>query len=304
MFKSESITQETSTVPTLAYLALGLGVLILGTSAMMIAFADAPGPVSGFYRMGIGWLVLTTATFIQKKPASDTPNTDKDAAAGLRWGALAGLFFGLDLVFWTTGILVAGPTKITLLGNTSPLWVGLGTMLIFKERHGLKFWLGLGLALLGMVLVVMPEISSGIDWSGSSLYGLASGLFYGAFFLAAQHGRKLINPLTFVRTSTMVSALVLLTTALILHQPLWGYSMETYGWFLGMGFIVQGLGWFSITYAQGHLPAAIVSPTLLGQPVLTALFSAWLLDERFTPIEAIGGAAVLLGVLLVHLKRK
>jgi len=295
MLKSTTAgTKSTRPQPHLrAYLGLGLGVLILGTSAILIALANAPGPVSGFYRMGIGWLVLTGVAATRKKPKHVSP-------AGLWWGALAGLFFGLDMIFWTTGIMVASPTKTTLLANTSPLWVGLGTMLLFKERHGILFWAGLAVALSGSVLVVGPEIFAGTNLGDSSIYGMASALFYGAFFIAAQHGRQQIDSLSFVRTSTLASTLVLLITAIVLRQPLLGYSWQTYGWFLAMGMIVQATGWLVLTFVQGHLPAAIVSPTLLGQPVLTAIFSALIFGERFTPLDGLGGLAVLIGVLLVN----
>ena len=45
--------------PIKAYLALGLGLTIIGFSAIFVRLADAPGIVSGFYRMLIGALLLT-----------------------------------------------------------------------------------------------------------------------------------------------------------------------------------------------------------------------------------------------------
>jgi drug/metabolite transporter (DMT)-like permease len=56
----------------------------------------------------------------------------------------------------------------------------------------------------------------------------------------------------------------------------------------------------TINYAQGYLPASIVSPTLLGQPVVTAIVAAILLGEQFTTWQIVGGILVLLGVYLVH----
>ena len=246
--------------------------------------------------MGLGWLVLSGAALVSKRPARVNPT-------GLRWAALAGVFFGLDMVFWTTGVMVAGPTKVTLLANTAPLWVGLGAMLIYKERRKPLFWIGLAIALVGSSLVVSPNLPGKGALDFTSLYGMAAALFYGAYFLTAQRGRAEIDALSFVRASTLASTLVLLVAALLLNQPLTGYSIQTIGWFLAMGVVVQAAGWLVISYAQGHLPASIVSPTMLGQPVLTALFSVWLLGERFTLVEAAGGAAVLAGVLLVHRSR-
>lgn len=302
MFNTEVYT----THPLLrAYLALGVGVLILGMSAILVAFAGAPGPVSGFYRMGLGWLVLTGVAVLRPQPARQTAKRSASILkdGGIRWGVLAGVFFGLDMVFWTTGIMAASPTKTTLLANTAPLWVGLGAILIFKEQHGAKFWAGLAVALGGAAVVVAPELFAGADLGDSSLYGVASAIFYGAFFLAAQQGRKQTDSLSFVRVSTLSSTVVLLAAAVLLRQPLTGYSWQTFGWFAAMGVVVQAAGWLVISYAQGQLPASIVSPTLLGQPVLTAVFSALLLGERFTLLDGIGGLAVLAGVLLVNLSR-
>ncbi|MBI3975725.1 MAG: EamA family transporter, partial [Armatimonadetes bacterium] len=63
------------------------------------------------------------------------------------------------------------------------------------------------------------------------------------------------------------------------------------------------LGYLAITYALGHLPASLVAPTLLGQPVVTAALAGPLLGEVLSWGHAAGGAAVLAGVYLVHRSR-
>jgi drug/metabolite transporter (DMT)-like permease len=54
----------------------------------------------------------------------------------------------------------------------------------------------------------------------------------------------------------------------------------------------------------GYLPASIVSPTLLLQPVLTGLLAIPILGQALSLAQIVGGAAVLLGVYIVHRSRQ
>lgn len=276
-----------------SYLSLVSGLVIIGISPILIRLAEAPGPVSGFYRMAIGWLLLTPWFIKRQFKRRSTP-------AQLRPAILAGLFFGGDMVLWTTGVMLAGATIPTLFANTSPLWVGLGALLIFREKLKPGFWLGLLLALTGAVLIL------GVGGSGNDhllegvLLGLGSAVFYGSYFLAGQRSREQLDPLTFLWVVSFVCSLVLLAAVLVLGQPLTGYPLHSYLAFLAMGLIVQVLGWLLISHAQGILPASLVAPTMLGQPVLTALLAVPLLGETLGPIEIFGGIIVIIGVYLVH----
>ncbi|MBI3764675.1 MAG: EamA family transporter, partial [Chloroflexi bacterium] len=58
--------------------------------------------------------------------------------------------------------------------------------------------------------------------------------------------------------------------------------------------------WLTINHAQGHLRAAIVSPTLLGMPAIATLFAWLIFREPITWQQLIGGLVVVAGVYLVH----
>jgi len=62
-------------------------------------------------------------------------------------------------------------------------------------------------------------------------------------------------------------------------------------------------GYLAIGYALGHLPASVVSPTMIGQPVLTAFLAIFLLGEHLSSAQIIGGLIVLLGIFWVHRSR-
>jgi drug/metabolite transporter (DMT)-like permease len=284
---------ESKKSPASAYLGLISGLLVITFSPILLRMAAAPGPVSGFYRMAIGWLVLTP-WFIKRL------RVNKYNLSGLWPAILAGLFFGGDLIQWTTGVMLAGPTIPTLFGNTTPLWVGLGALLLFKEKLKPTFWVGLALAFAGAVLIAGMGDSQNEHLIEGILLGLGAGIFYGGYFLAAQRGRERVDPLSFLWVVSFVSSLMLLLAAVVLKQPLTGYSLDTILIFLVMGVVIQVGGWWMISYAQGMLPASVVSPTLLGQPVLTGVLAVPLLGEMLSRSEIFGGIIVIIGIYLVH----
>jgi drug/metabolite transporter (DMT)-like permease len=284
--------------PGRAYLALATGALTLGFSAIFVSLADAPGAVSAFYRMSIATLILAWP-FLRAVRAKG-----RISRKGVRLAVWAGIFFAADLAAWMTGVGLSGATNPTLLANTAPLWVGLGAMLVFREKLNLSFWVGLALALGGATLILGLDLARAANFGLGSLYGLLAGFFYGIYFLFIQRTRENLDSLSSIWITGFTSTVILLALVFILGQPLSGYSSLTYANFLGMGVVTQVIGYLAITYSLGHLPASLVSPTLLVQPVLTALLAGPLLGEAITSVQVGGGLVVLTGVFLVHRSRR
>lgn len=282
----------------LSYLALIVGLFSIGFAAILVSLAKAPGPVSAFYRMGVA-AVLLVIPFLRQTTSRGKPYPRQ----GVRLALLGGLLFALDVAFWTTGITISGAATPTLMANTAPIWVGLGSMLIFHERLNALFWFGLILAMFGALLVLGAEFTRGAALGWGTFLGLLAAIFYGAYYLVTQRGRVYLNTLSYFWITTFTAAMVLLILNLIVGNPITGYSLQTYLAFLGLGLIAQVLGWLTINYAQGYLPASIVAPTLLGQPVVTAFFAVLLLGESFSAWHILGGILVLVGVYTVHRSR-
>lgn len=280
-----------------AYIALFVGLSALGFSAIFVRLAQVPGSVASFYRMAIGLLSLTVP-FLYIRRGKPVP-----AWKAVRIAMLGGVFFAIDLIFWASGVVLSGATNPTLMSNTAPLWVGLGSLLIFRERLPTRFWIGLLVAMLGAAMVLGLDALESFELGLGTLYGLIAGVFYGGYFLITQRGRNQLDAVSYFWFSVLGAVIVIFFINLGLGHPLVGYPRSTYLALLGLGVVSQGLGWLAINYAQGHLPATIVSPTLLGQPVLTALIAGPVLGELFDPLQILGGLAVLAGVYLVHRSR-
>ena len=278
-----------------AFVALSVGVISIGFAAIFIVQAGAPGTVSAFYRMAVG-AVLIALPF-----ASRVRRQDKALpATGVKLALLGGLLFAVDVALWATGITISGATNPTLMANTAPLWVGLGAMLFFGERPRGLFWLGLVIAMVGAAVVLGAAAFRASEFGLGTLFGLLAAVFYGAYYLVTQRGRVHLSTLSYFWISTATAAIILLLFNLLTGRPITGYEARTYVYFLALGLVAQTMGWLTINYAQGYLPASIVAPTLLIQPVVTAIFAVVLLGEQLVAWQIAGGFLVLLGVYLVH----
>jgi len=285
------------TSPWKAYLALAAGTLIIATSAIFTRLADAPGSVVSLYRMGIAAAALAIPFAASRRRHGPL------SRQGLWFGALAGFFLATDLAVWSSGVAYGGATIPTLLGNAAPLWVGLGALFIFREKLKPTFWLGLALAMLGALVVLGIEFGVEFEINRGGILGLVGSFFYAGYMLVAQPGRQHLDTFSFFWVTAAVGSVLLLLFCLITQVPLTGYSQQTYGYLLALGLVVQGGGWMLLNYAQGHLPASMVSPTLLIQPILTAIIAGPILGEWLSRGEWLGALAVLIGVVIVHRSR-
>jgi drug/metabolite transporter (DMT)-like permease len=217
---------------------------------------------------------------------------------------LAGLGSALDHFVWNTSLKYTSAANATLLANTAPLWVALAAWLFFRERTKGLFWLGLALTMGGAVAVMSNDFLHHPVFGWGDLLALAAGIFYAAFFLFSQRSRQHFDTLSHVWICSLSSTLVLLILSVVTGSALTGYSPRTYLIFLAAALLPQLTGYLAMGYALGYLPASIVSPTMLGQPVLTALLAIPLLGETLQTVQWIGGLVVIAGIYLVHRSRE
>lgn len=282
-----------------AYSTLFAGILCLSLSSLFVRWANAPGVVTSFYRMTLATLVMSPLLVIQAKRQGSTAS-GKWAWAALLPAVLGGLFTSLDHATWSTSIGFTRVANATLLNNTAPIWVALFAYFVFKEKLQKFFWLGLALTMAGAIAMLASDLLSHPILGWGDLLALGSGVFYAAYFLVTQRARRQLNVFVYMAVVDLVACLCLLFFCLVFGQPLSGYSWQTYLVFVGAALISQVGGYLSLSYALGYLPAFVVAPTMIAQPVLTALLAIPLLGEGLAPVQWLGGLAVLGGIALVN----
>lgn len=279
-----------------AYLALFAGICSQIFSPFFVRWggSDVPGPVFAFYRILIGGIIIFFIYLKQKHRKIEWN------LSTLIFPVLGGICTAVDLSLWNTGLHKTSIANATLMSNTAPVWVVLASILLFKESYRKTFWLGLVLSLTGAAVVLSYDFILRPHLRIGDLFSLASGVFYGGYYLSTQHGRMRLPVMEYLLVMSITATITLLIFCGISGYSLLGYSTNAYLSMTGAGIFVQVIAYVGVAYALGHLPASVVSPTVILQPVLSTLLAIPLFHEAFIPVQWIGLASVLAGVYLIN----
>jgi drug/metabolite transporter (DMT)-like permease len=315
-----------------AYAALAAAVGGITWSAIFVRWAGTPGPVSAFYRILIAaavlipWRLAVTpasrhpSSARHTSPAHDVASahheqTTRDAQAAdqapaarmdprrARWIALAGgVFFALDLALWNTAVMQTQAAIASLLGNLTPVFVGLLSWIVLARRPRRSFWIGVVLSLIGCVLLVSAHLDATVAAGtliGDAIAILAS-VFFAGYLLTTERVRVAMDTLTFNTLAIVGSLVTLSAICLVLGLPLTGYPSRTWLALAGLGLISQLGAYYALVYALGHLPATVTSVSLLAQVPGTAMLAMLLLGEPLSAAQIAGTVIVLAGIYIVN----
>jgi len=278
-------------------LALVLGIVAVSSGSIFARFAqaDAPSLAIAAFRLSLATLFLLPAAWLRyRRELRDLP------AREWGWLLLSGLFLAVHFATWITSLEYTSVASSVALVSTSPLWVALIAWIAWREPMKASLLAGLGLALAGSAVISVAEAQASISarpFLGNAL-ALSGALAVSGYWLI---GRRLRRHLPLVPYVTVVygsAALLLLTAALFLRQPLTGFKPATYGWFLMLALLPQLLGHSSFNWALGHLPAAYVAVATLGEPIGAALLAFLLLGETPGFLKMLAAALILAGIYL------
>jgi drug/metabolite transporter (DMT)-like permease len=284
-----------------AYGALAVAVGGITWSAILVRWAGTPGPVSAFYRILIAAIVLIPWRLTVTPAPRATAALDPRRA---RWIAVAGgIFFALDLALWNTAVMKTQAAVASLLGNLTPVFVGLISWVVLRRRPRRSFWVGGVLSLAGCVCILSAHVDGQLA-SGALLgdvLAVVACAFFACYLLTTERVRVVMDTLTFNTLAIVGSLITLSAVCLALRLPVIGFPTRTWLALIGLGLISQLGAYYALVYALGHLPATVTSVSLLAQVPGTAILAALLLGEPLSLLQIIGTAIVLVGIYIVNL---
>ncbi|EJC74254.1 putative permease, DMT superfamily [Rhizobium leguminosarum bv. trifolii WSM2012] len=289
---------EASPSNRLALAALILGGAAIGGSPIFVRLSEVGPMATAFWRVALALIPIFVVS-LMKKNAGAKPQTFADYGMLI----LPGVMLSLDLAAWHLSITMTSVANATLLANLAPVFVTVIAFLFFKARIGRVFLLGLALALAGVVVLKGgPAAIGNGDLHGDGLAMIAA-FFYGCYILALGSLRSRFDTRRIMLWSTASAAVCIFPVAFFIEGHM--LPATVYGWSMvfGLAFISHAGGQAAITYALAYLPPAFSSLTLLLQPVVAAILAWALLNEAIGPMQALGAAVVLAGIMVARTSR-
>jgi len=287
-----SISDEAAP-PFNPYLALVSGVFAVSTGAIFARLADAPALVIAAYRLGLATLVLTPIVWWKARQEL-RQLTRKD----LRLAVLSGFFLALHFATWISSLDFTSVANSVVLVNTNPLWVGLLTPLIARERIAPIAVLSILISVIGGVIIGVGDFATG----GSALLGdglaLAGSMCAAVYLLIGRKLRRKLSLLAYVMVCYGSAAAILWLLVLISGLPITGFGSGTYAAFWGMALVSQIIGHTSYNWALKWFSASLIAVSLLGEPIGSTILAYFLFDEGLNWSKFFGGVFILAGIYL------
>jgi drug/metabolite transporter (DMT)-like permease len=224
---------------------------------------------------------------------------------------------GIGLVQWLYFVAIARlPVGIALLLEyLAPVFVALWVCFVRREPVRPRIWGALALCLLG--LAVVAEVWSGLTLDGVGvLAGLGAAVSLAAYYLTGEHGLGRRDPLSLAAWTFTAAALF--WTAL---RPPWAFEWSTLGesvslpgpfdgaevplWSLVAWIIVLGtvVPYGMVLVAIRHLGSTRTGLLGMAEPVTSGLVAWVVLDESLTPVQLLGAAVVIAGIVAAETAR-
>lgn len=266
--------------PAAALVAL---VLVWGYSwvAMKIGLRHAHPFDFAALRVGIGAALLFALVAARRRPLG---------LASYRMALLLGTVqVALFVVLSQFALMRAGPGKTSVLVFTMPFWMIVFARYILHERMRGTQWIAVGLAVVGLTLIVAPWQLTSIE---GSLYAVAAGAVWAIAAVLSKKWPTSTDPLLFTAWQLLVGTVWLTLLAwLHPHRPV-DWAPE---FLMALAFstiLATALGWWLWTYVLANSSAGMAGLNSLGIPVVAVASSALQLGERPPALELAGMAAI------------
>ncbi len=286
-------SKDKHTPPFNPSIALISGVLAVSTGAIFARLAEAPALVIAAYRVGLASLILAPFAWWQAR----------DELLSLRrkdylLAALAGFFLAMHFATWISSLDYTSVANSVVLVNTNPLWVGVLTPLISKDRLTLLAKIGIVISVLGGIIIGAGDFATG----GQALWGdflaLIGSVCAALYLLLGRNLRRKLSLLAYISLCYGSAAVILWALVLSLRLQIAGFSMGTYAAFVGMALIAQIIGHSSYNWALKWFSASLIAVSLLGEPIGATILAYVIFDEGLTWVKFAGGTLILAGIYL------
>ncbi|MEC8194278.1 MAG: DMT family transporter [Myxococcota bacterium] len=269
----------------------------ISTAAILVRLVPDMHPIAiAFWR--------TAAVAVILAPTLAAPRSLRPRGSMFWWSIGAGLCLAFHFWAWFASLQLTTVIRSTVLVCLTPIWAGLWSWTIFKEPPSIRFWVGIGIALVGVISMTQGSTEAGSAASmEGDLLALAGGFLSGTYLTIGRGVRAKSGwgPYGAILCASCAGWLVLL--ALISGASLAVVGSNAVWVLAAMALGPQLIGHIGFAWLVRYVPATIIGAAILLEPVGATALGTVILDEWPSTEEVVGGIIILLGVLVATVRK-
>ncbi|MGY3839262.1 DMT family transporter [Bacillus atrophaeus] len=266
-----------------------LSMIIFGTMGLVVRYIDLSSSETALLSSSIGCLFLMFVFMMMKKTI---PWKLVKANAYILF--LSGIALGGNWIFLYQSYDHTTLTNATLGYYFAPVFVMILSPFVLKEQLSVKKMVCIGVAIIGMLLIVGNGISaSGTDDLLGIFFGLVAAAFYAALMLLNKFihhmGRLEITIIQLGLTALLLLPYVFFTEGF----GIFGVSRASVPFIIILGIVNTGIGFWLFFSGMQKLKGQSIAMLSYVDPFVAILISAMILQEQMSIVQMLGGALLL-----------
>ncbi|WP_407271771.1 DMT family transporter [Radiobacillus sp. PE A8.2] len=275
-------------------IALIVGVISVSTAAVLVKLADAtPASIIANYRLLFAFAIM--APFVLIKYRSEFKLISRHD-----WvlSIFAGIFLAFHFILWFESLNYTSVASSVVLVTLQPIFGFIGTYIFFRERFAAGAIISMIIAITGSIIIGWGDFQIG----GMALFGdilaLLGAIMITAYFLFGQNARKRLSLMTYTFIVYGISTFTLFIYNLVLGYSFSGYPAQDWWIFLALAIIPTFLGHTLFNWALRWLSTSVISMSILFEPIGASILAYYILGEKITWTQWLGGMIVIFGLVL------
>ncbi|HVC25684.1 MAG TPA: DMT family transporter [Acidimicrobiales bacterium] len=265
-----------------------------GFAGVLAALTTCSGVTVAFWRLLIGALAYAVALAATRRGLS---------IALLRACLPGGILFAGDIVLFFSAIKLTNIAVVSVIGALQPVVVALAARRLFGERWTGRELALMGVALGGVVLVVVGTEARSPDSLTGDLFAAAAMLCWSAYWIVSKRARDSHGSLEYTAGVTLVALVAVAPVTVFADQ---GLGHLTAGDWLPIVLIalVPGGGHLVMNWAHRYVAASLSSVVGSLSALVAAVAAVPVLGQPLSPVQLVGVAAAVGGVGLLAARRR
>ncbi len=281
------------------FACMSVGIVAISFASIFIKFCDdVPSIMIATYRLTISSIILLT---IAKGRGIRFTSFSKKQ---LLIGVLGGFFLALHFSFWISSLKFTSVASSVVLVTTNPIFVGLFSYLLFREKQPPELILGIILSFSGSVILAIGDSGlQGLSIQNPSfllgdVLALLGAVMTSGYLMVGSKLREEMDVLSYVSMVYTFSAFFLLAASLSWGIPFTGYKASSYLYMALLAVVPQLIGHTAINWSLKHLKTSMVAITILGEPVGASILAYIIFRETIKSFQGIGIVLIFLAIII------